>query len=216
MLAKLGKTTRRALVVDAVSGSAALVLVAVSADGLDGVTLGVRAEGTGLALSRLGATEADGLRGVGDAPLVNAVTVNTAGVLVASGTVLLDELARATVAVRTTNTLSVAGAVRVVGTSALLGDTLATVTSTRSAVLCLVALRTGLGGGGGSDRGRGGVGDGSAGSVTTRVVVEGGGDVLEDLTVDKATGDGLGHLEGHKGGGGDEESSTDGGTHFEG
>lgn len=211
-LTQLGKTLGRALVVLADTRSATLVLVAVSTDTLDGLALGVGAEGAANALGRLGASDTVGLRAVGDAALVDAVARSATRVLVASVTVLLDVLARATVAVRRRLALVVTGAERVVLASADLGDTLALVTRTRSAVGISMATRAGgSGGSGGSRRGRR---DGGCSGVTTRVVVKGGGDVLEDLTVNKVTRDGLSHLESHKGGGGNEESGADGSTHY--
>lgn len=215
MLAELSKTTRRAPVANAVARSATLVLVAVLANGPDGRTLAVGAEGTSNALSRLGASGTVALRTVGDAALVDAVTAKTTRVLVARGTVPLDKLAGTTVAVRATDTLSIAVAVRVVGTRTGLGDTPALSTCSRCAVCGPAAPSTGGSSGGRYDS-RGRRGNGSAFIIlTTRVVVEGRGRVLEGLMVDKVTRNGLSHLEGHKGGGGDEESSTDRGTHLE-
>lgn len=212
-LAKPGETLGRAPVVGADVGSATLVLVAVRAGRLDSVTLGVGAERTVDTLGRLGASETVGLRSVGDAALVDAVAVDATRVLVAMGTVLLDVLARATVAVRRRLALVVTGAVRVVGALTDLGDTLALVARARGTVGVGTASRARSGGGSGG--GRGGRRDGSGGGVTTRVVVEGRGDVLENLTVNEVTRNGLSHLESHKGCGGDKESGTDGGSHGE-
>lgn len=214
VLVVVGKTLGGALVVNADVRSATLVLVAVVTGRLDGLALAVGAEGAVSALVRLGALGSEGLRSVGDALLVDAVAGGATRVLVAVGAVLLDVLARATVAVRRALALSIAGAERVSLTGTLLRNTPASVTEASGAVG--VSLASGTSGGRGVGRRRGGGGDGrSLGAVsTTRIVVESGGGALENLTIDEVSRDGLGHLESHEGGGDDEKGGTDGGTHF--
>lgn len=133
-LAELGETLGRALVVGANTRGATLVLVAVGSGRPDGFTLGVEAEGAVDALGRLGASETVGLRGVGDATLVDAVARRATRILVAGVAVLLDVLARATVAVRRARALIVFGAERVVLASTDLGNTLALIARARGTV----------------------------------------------------------------------------------
>lgn len=214
VLAELGETLGGALVVDADAAGAALVLVAVRVGGLDSVALAVGAERAVDTLVRTGAGEAVLLRSVVDALLVNAAARRAARVLVAVGASLLDLLARATVAVRRGGALGVAVAERVLDTSADLRHTLASRARASGTVAVGLAARTGSGGGGASSR-AGRRGNSGGGSVTSRVVVKGGGDVLEDLTVDKVTRNRLGHLESRKGSHGEDESRSDGGSHVE-
>jgi len=127
-LTKLSKALASTPVVTADTALAALVLVAVSAVVLGVGTPLVVAERSILALSRLGASLSVLLRVVGNALLVDAVARSASRVFVAVVTVLLDVLARATVAVRRGGALGITGAERVGRALADLGHTFALVT----------------------------------------------------------------------------------------
>lgn len=210
-LAELGKTFGRALVVNADVRGASLVLVAVRSSGLDGLALGVGAEGAIDTLGRLAAARAVLQSVVGNAALVDTVAGSAARVLVASVAILLDVLARASVAVGRALALLIGGAERVVLASAVLRNTFALVTRVRGTVA--VPLAAGAWSGGGSRAGSARHADGS-GRVAARVVVERGGHVLEHLAVHKVTGDGLSHLERRNNGDGGDKSSTERSTHL--
>lgn len=92
-LTVVGEATSRAPVVDTETRSAALVLVAVRSDTFDCITLAVGAEATVSALGRLGASRVVGQRLVGNAPLVDTVSIDATRVLVAVSTAWLDVLA---------------------------------------------------------------------------------------------------------------------------
>lgn len=182
-LVELGETTTGALAVDAETTGATLVLVAASASWLNLLASALAAERATDTLVRLSAEPSVGDRLVGNTPSADAVTRSTTGVLVASVAVLLDVLAVATVAVRVGLALVVRLAVEAVLSLADLGDTLALAARTGGAVVVTLASRARSSGRrGGSVRGNGG-----RGSLTTLEFYEGGGDVLEHLTVDKVS-----------------------------